>query len=96
MARAHNVGETRLRRRKRDKDAMRSFDALPQPLRRWMTQAVLPWSPASCHRIWRRAQANGAAPDDILARLDYVEAQTLSRDGHPSPSACRSPRGEPE
>jgi len=73
-----NVSTT-LRRRRRA-DPMRAYDALPRPLRLWMAQAVLPWSPASCRRIWARARAEGPSPDDILDRLDRVERTTLSRD----------------
>lgn len=36
---------TSLRRRRRS-DPMRDFDALPPPLRNWMRQAALAWSPA--------------------------------------------------
>lgn len=70
---------TSLRRRRRS-DPMREFDSLPQPLRNWMHQAALAWSPASCRRIWQKAQAEGEAPDAILARLDRAERITLARD----------------
>lgn len=68
---------TTLRRRRAD--PMRAYDALPRPLRSWIAQAVLPWSPASCRRIWAKAQAEGASPDDIIDRLDRAERATLSR-----------------
>jgi hypothetical protein len=45
-----------------------------------MAQAALPWSPASCRRIWVRARAEGTSPDDILDRLDRAEQKTLARD----------------
>ena len=67
-------------RRRRRADPMQAFDALPRPLRAWIAQAALPWSPASCRRIWLRALAEGASPDDILARLDRAERIALSRD----------------
>ena len=75
-----NLGETRLKRRRRRRDPMRAYDALPPPLRRWLAEAALPWSPASCRRIWKRARARGEPIDAVLARLDRAEAQTLSRD----------------
>ncbi|CUH80998.1 hypothetical protein SAMN04488093_106253 [Tropicibacter naphthalenivorans] len=59
---------------------MRAFDALPRPLRAWMAQAALPWSPTSCRRIWVKAQAQGASLEDVLARLDRAEQRTLARD----------------
>lgn len=60
---------------------MRAYDALPGPLRAWLAQAALPWSPASCLRIWQKARAEGDTVDAALARLDRAEALSLSRDG---------------
>lgn len=59
---------------------MRAYDALPRPLRLWMAQAALPWSPVSCRRIWISGRAEGASQDAILDRLDRAERTTLSRD----------------
>ncbi|PJE36476.1 hypothetical protein CVM52_11930 [Pseudooceanicola lipolyticus] len=70
---------TSLQRRRRA-NPMQTYDALPGPLRAWVAQAALPWSPASCLRIWRRARDQGDSPEAILARLDRAEALTLSRD----------------
>jgi hypothetical protein len=81
MRRASNLGATRLRRRKRAEDPMRAFDALPLPLRRWMAEAAMPWSPASCRRLWRRARAKGAPVEAILAMLDHAEAKRLGHEG---------------
>ena len=80
---------TSLRRRRRP-DGMKAYDALPRPLRVWMAQAALPWSPASCRRIWTKACAEGASPDDILDRLNQAERLTLSRDRF-SPAASLTP-----
>ncbi|MEC7762333.1 MAG: DUF6525 family protein [Pseudomonadota bacterium] len=71
---------TSLRRRRRSGDPMQAYDAPPRPLRAWLAQAALPWSPASCRRIWVKARAEGASADEILARLDRAEQLTLSRD----------------
>ncbi|WP_342670095.1 DUF6525 family protein [Limimaricola hongkongensis] len=71
---------TTLRRRSREGDPMRAYDALPAPLRAWLAQAALPWSPASCRKIWLKARREGATDDMILARLDRAERKTLSRD----------------
>ncbi|WP_328586839.1 DUF6525 family protein [Tranquillimonas rosea] len=59
---------------------MRDYDRLPPPLRAWLAQAALPWSPASCRRIWRKARAGGTPPGDIIAMLDRAERKTLDRD----------------
>lgn len=80
MLTASNLGAANQRRRKRANDPMRAYDALPPPLRRWLSQATLPWSPASCRRIWSRARARGETVEAILARLDRAEESCLARD----------------
>ncbi len=75
-----NLGATSLRRKRRFSDPMRSYDALPAPLRLWLAQAALPWSPASARRIWNRARAQGLGPTDALRVLSRAEEKTLARD----------------
>jgi hypothetical protein len=75
-----NLGATTLRRKRRADDPMRSYDALPAPLRRWLSQAALPWSPASARRVWARACARGLGPQDALEALARAEQRTLARD----------------
>lgn len=75
-----NLGQTSLRRRRRSVDPMHTYDALPTPLRHWLSQAALPWSPTSARKIWQRAQAKGLTADHALALLHRSEAQTLARD----------------
>lgn len=95
-----NLGATALRRRKREGDPMRAFDALPPPLRRWLSEAALPWSPASCKRIWLRARSRGESVDMVLARLDRAESRSLTKDAvpfkvrRPNPSNAR--QGAPQ
>ena len=84
-----NLGATSLNRRRRARDPMREFDRLPPHLRQWLAQATLPWSPASCRKIWRAAEAEGASVGDVLARLERAEQKTLARIGH---SESRLPR----
>ena len=75
-----NLGETSLTRRKRAADPMRTYDALPQPLRQWLANAALPWSPVSCKRIWSKASKEGLSIDEALARMVHAEQKTLARD----------------
>ncbi|MFK7875587.1 MAG: DUF6525 family protein [Paracoccaceae bacterium] len=77
-----NLGATSLRRKRRPGDPMQSYDALPAPLRNWLSQAALPWSPASAQRIWDRANAQGCSVTDALTALSRVEQKTLARDHH--------------
>jgi hypothetical protein len=75
-----NLGDTSLRRKRRSGDPMHAYDALPTPLRRWLSQAALPWSPASARKIWTRAQAKGLDTEAALAVLSRAETKTLARD----------------
>lgn len=77
-----NLGATTLRRKRRSSDPMQSYDALPEPLRNWLSQAALPWSPTSAQRIWKRAQVNGQSVHDALSALSDAEQRTLARDRH--------------
>ncbi len=80
--RATNRGATSLKLRRRSEDPMQTYDALPAPIRRWLSQAVRPWSPASCQKILRRGRARGEGLDQILARLERAQKATLARDRH--------------
>ncbi|ABD55169.1 DUF6525 family protein [Jannaschia sp. CCS1] len=77
-----NLGRTTLRRRRRTGAPMDAFDTLPAPLRRWLCDAALPWSPASARRIWTKSLAKGRTPDEALETLSRAEARTLARDKH--------------
>lgn len=75
-----NLGATTLRRRRRATQPMQAYDELPRPLRQWLANAALPWSPVSCKRIWEKARKEGLCPDEALVRLVRAEQKTLMRD----------------
>ena len=77
-----NLGSTALKRRRRATNPMMTYDMLPQPLRSWLAEAALPWSPKSCKRIWDKARTNGLSIDDTIVVLTKVERKTLSQDKH--------------
>jgi hypothetical protein len=77
-----NLGTTALKRHRRAADPMMTYDTLPQPLRSWLAEAALPWSPKSCKRIWEKARSNGLSIDDAIVALTEAERKTLSRDKH--------------
>ena len=77
-----NLGQSSLRRKRRATDPMAAFDGLPQPLRQWVAQAALPWSPASVRRVWSKSRARGLSEDEALLSLTKAEARTLARDRH--------------
>ncbi len=80
-----NLGESSLRRKRRSGDPMAAYDRLPDPLRQWLSQAALPWSPASVRRIWSKSRAKGLSPEETLQSLTRAEAQTLARDRQSRP-----------
>ena len=59
---------------------MATFDSLPAPLRAWLTEAALPWSPTSARRIWTKGLAKGLTPEETLLSLSQAETRTLARD----------------
>lgn len=67
---------------------MRAYDALPPELRRWMADAVLPWSPQSCARLWEKARRKGLDPEAARAVLSRAEARKLSQDRHTVTKDC--------
>jgi hypothetical protein len=75
-----NLGKCRLRHKRRSNDPMAAYDALPAPLRNWLSQATLPWSPVSARRIWSKSLAKGLTIEEILVSLSKAEASTLTRD----------------
>lgn len=77
---SRNLGQCSLRRKRRTGNPMEAFDGLPAPVRQWVAQAALPWSPASVRRIWTRSQAKGLSEDEALLSLARAEARTLARD----------------
>jgi hypothetical protein len=58
---------------------MRAHDRLPRPLRLWLHQAALPWSPDSALRLYARALKATGCEKAALERLARAEAVTLRR-----------------
>ncbi|TFL20156.1 DUF6525 family protein [Jannaschia formosa] len=66
---------------KAQRDNMAAYDALPAPLRAWLAEARLPWSPASARRAWRRALLrNFGRTKAALAEMDRLEDARLAQD----------------
>lgn len=86
---SRNLGQTALSGRRRACDPMRDYDRLPPPLRRWLAGAALPWSVASCRRIWQDGRARGQGMAEVLERLTCAERQCLMRAGQPGTDTAR-------
>ena len=77
-----NLGSTTLKKRRLAADPMMAYDVLPQPLRSWLAEAALPWSPKSCKRIWDKAQSNGLSVNHTIVLLTEAERKALCQDKH--------------
>lgn len=77
---SRNLGQCGLRRTRHSGDPMAAYDGLPAPLRQWLSEAALPWSPTSVRRIWSKSRAKGLSPQETLDSLSQAEARTLARD----------------
>jgi hypothetical protein len=85
---------------------MAAHDKLPPALRVWATQAALPWSSRSLHRLWTRALAETGCAEEALSRLTAAEKATIRREavavwgpaypGHPPDPNARSGKTETE
>ncbi len=75
-----NLGQTKLRKRRRAEDPMREFDRLPPVLRTWLSQAVLPWRPRSVLRAYEKALVQTGDQDRALEELGRLEALQLARE----------------
>lgn len=74
-----NLGETNLRLRRRVGHPMQEFDQLPKPLRKWLTEAILPWSTVSVRRVWCKSIRKGLSFEEALNVLDKSEENTMKK-----------------
>ncbi|MFP4305278.1 DUF6525 family protein [Rhodosalinus sp.] len=57
------------------------YDDLPAPLREWLAQAAMPWSPRSALRIWRRVlRRSGGDVRRAQQEMSRIEAERLAED----------------
>ena len=56
---------------------MEEFDRLPAQLRRWLSNADLPWSPASVRRVYRKALDDTNDARKALDELDNMQRKRL-------------------
>ncbi|WP_171211237.1 MULTISPECIES: DUF6525 family protein [unclassified Ruegeria] len=75
-----NLGQTKLRKRRRAENPMREFDRLPPVLRAWVSQAALPWRPRSVLRAYQKALAHTGDHGRALEELGRLEALQLAKD----------------
>ena len=54
-------------------------DQLPKPLRKWLTEAILPWSTVSVRRVWCKSIRKGLSFEEALNVLDKSEKNTMKK-----------------
>ncbi|WP_170331974.1 DUF6525 family protein [Ruegeria arenilitoris] len=77
---SRNLGQTKIRKRRRSENPMREFDSLPPILRAWVSQAALPWRPRSVLRAYNTALARTGDQSRALEELRRLEAAQLAKD----------------
>ena len=76
----NNIGQTKIRTKRRTSRSLQEFDCLPKNLRVWLRNAALPWRPSSIRNIYNRALSNTGNPSLALAELDRRQEILLSKD----------------
>lgn len=71
---------THLRAKTRTRDPMQDYDRLPSDLRAWLSQAALPWRPASVQKLYARALAQTGDRALAWQRLEAAERRLVSKD----------------
>ncbi len=77
---AKNLGATTLKSRKRSGNPMRDYDNLPPELRRWLSEAALPWRPKSVQQAYQKAVARTGNPQSAIAELNRLQEVLISKD----------------
>ena len=72
-----NLGKTSLKKRVFGGSQMEEFDRLPAQLRRWLSNADLPWSPASVRRVYRKSLDDTNDARKALDELDNMQRKRL-------------------
>ena len=75
-----NLGQTRIRQKRRSGDPMREYDRLPPELRAWLASAILPWRPRSVRRAFDRAMSETKDLGRALETLNRIERKQVARD----------------
>ena len=68
-----------LRRKKKHRDPMKCYDALPCELRQWLASALLPWSPRSALKAYQKALRTKGSSEGALAELDKKTNQSARK-----------------
>lgn len=76
----NNLGNTTLKRKRRDENSLLDYDRLPKNLRTWIANAELPWRPKSVLRAYERAYTKTGSIEEALFELSRLQHKLISRD----------------
>ncbi|WP_299146638.1 DUF6525 family protein [uncultured Tateyamaria sp.] len=60
------MGQFSLHRKLRNGDPMLAYKGPPDPLRQWLSEAALLWSPSSVRQIWSISKVKGLTSEETL------------------------------
>ena len=75
-----NRGTTTLKGKRKSRHPMNDFDALPPELRKWVSEAMSPWSAHSVRKSFRKAIAKTGDPQQAFEELDALQNRLVERD----------------
>lgn len=80
LSKSRNRGVTTLRTRRCRGNPLAEYDSLPPELRRWMSEATLPWGAQSVRAAYEKALARTGDKTRALRELDAIERRLVAKD----------------
>lgn len=77
-----NRGATTLKRSRPARHPMHEYDALPDPLRVWVSNAMLPWRSKSVKGAYDKALAQTGDAQAALKALDALQQRLIAKDAN--------------
>ena len=84
-----NRGNTNLRIRRRKLNSFQEFDLLPEKLRKWLRNVVLPWSARFVSRVYQRVITTTGNVSFFIAELErFQELQLVKAEQKGHSNGC--------
>ncbi|WP_147126652.1 DUF6525 family protein [Shimia ponticola] len=80
LVKTRNRGATTLRTRRCRGNPLAEYDSLPPELRRWVSEAALPWGAQSVRTAYQKALARTGDKTRALQELDAIERRLVAKD----------------
>ena len=76
----NNKGRTTLKRKKRAGNPMAEYDQLPQILRQWVAEGMLPWRAKSVQSAYEKALVRTGDEREALKELNALQMTLVAKD----------------